>query len=359
MIGERQEAFPVINILRLDSKADPQGKTAFPRQGALVLSGERTSVRLDYNLRSEGVGAYLRFDDNDAAASFLVRLPGVVGSVRVQNKALRHLRDVAVGASLDWSEGGFWLHWQPEVKKRNCFDLAELALGKLCQEQTTRVTVATQLMLPEGSHPCVVTLLDVATWRELVPKATRREFTAAEVRFAVAPRYPGKGEDAHNLEDDFVSASYLPGIGSVGDALAHVYGSVMRTREARASYGWKPKEGAGAVMAQPIVHSFGTQYDPAIEAVRRLFQAKGLAAYRTNGVGLLVVHVDKKPVEGALVRAQTRLDELCTGIDETAVQHVAVVTGSGRVYGFDEHANLVPFNLDHWPGSSSVFFLPA
>lgn len=346
----------MITTLRLDSKSDSQGRSALPRQAAVIVGGERARIRFDYHLRSSTLGAYVRTDNNDAAASVVVNLPGIGGSVRLESKLLRHVRDLAVGASLDWSEGGLHLHWQPDARGRNCLDLAELALGKLCQEQHTRLTVATELRLPEGNYPCVVSLLDVATWREQAPKATRKEFVAAEVRFAVAPKYPGKGENDYDQGDDFVSESYLPGVGSVGDALANVYGNVMRVREHRASIGWQPKDGAGFVPPRPPVYTHGAEYFPAIETAKRMLGGAVHAAYALNGTGLLVLHVAKKPDESVLEKVQTKLDELCTGINDTTVQHVAIVTAKGRVYGFDEHANLVPFDLDKWPGSPSVFF---
>lgn len=341
---------------------DLDKKHGVPREGALVIDADFAKLRLDYKLfGTRSLGASLHLDPDEPRAGVLLRAPGLSLSLGLEGRALRRAPDFQLGASLDWTEGDLWAHWAAGAGEdaRHCADLGSLVFGPLKQERAVRSCTLETPMLQEGAYPCVVSLLDVTTWRERAPALTRHTFPAAEVRFLKEVPIPGKGENSWDQGEDAISETYLPRVATVAEALAEAMGGVMKRRERHGGRYWSPEAPYEAPQAPEALPFDLGAHGVAVERITRLFLGSGVSSWRAYRAarsgkppcGLLVLRTRSKPAEGIAERLGAELAQLARDVTGAADVLVALhVQENHALLGVSPAGAVAPLDPGLWPG---------
>lgn len=352
---------------------DLDKKHGVPREGALILDADFAKLRFDYKLfGTRSLGANLHLDPDEPRASVLLRAPGLSLSLGVESRALRRAPDFQLGGSLDWTEGDLWAHWAAGSgeEARRCADLASLAFGPLKQRREVRSCTLESPMLQEGAYPCVVTLIDVTTWRERAPSLTRHSFPAAEVRFLREVPIPGKGENAWDQGEDAISETYLPRVATVAEALAEAMGGVMKRRERHGGRRWSPEKPYAAPEAPEALPFDAAAHGVAVERIARLLLGSGVTSWRAyraerpsaragkppaGPLGLLVLRTRSKPAEGVAERLGAELAQLARDVTGASSVLVALhVQENHALLGVSPEGAVAPLDAGLWPGPAGA-----
>lgn len=336
-------------FLKLDKKNWP------PREGAYVLDGDAARIRLDYSV---GTGSSITFavgqDTHENKRTVLVNVPGLSVSAQVNSATLKPASSRRFSLSFDLDG---WVHWNLGRDPDELFDSSplhgvlnwkEAVLGSIEQSRVVTRTVRTTLSLPEGSYPCTVQLVDVTVWNKNLPRLTRTTERQCEVKFdEPCPPFPGKGENAYDLDQDCLMSHSGPGA-TVSEALAECFRFVMSRRERHGGLHWSPEPAPPA--NEPLPTTSGAQ-DEAIRLVAGILGARP-ELHRAGLVGMVLVKLPRIPEDAALKDASGYLLKLGEGIPGAAQFHVVFnVAGTlKQLTGFDTDRRLMPYDAFHlWP----------
>lgn len=336
-----------------------------PREGAYVLDGERVRVRLGYVVgkAQRAFRLSLTQDADDRSRALNVGVPGAAGSVvvHVDVDGPKSNRQIGVTFDLDG-----WLHWnfgrdRDECGRDNTWQKGLLnwkdeLLGEVEQSRVVTRTVRTSLSLPEGVYPCTVELVDVAVWNKNLPRSTRSVAKQCEVKFdEPAPPFPGKGENAYDVDDDSLHMHSGPGA-TVTDALASCFRFVMAKRERHGGLHWTPGARTVPVVPDPSrVKLVGVPQEllgAAAEVARHLGLRHPVELHRAAANGMVLVKLARVPSDEAFRLAEPHIRELARGLAGMAAVHVVFnIGGTLKVLvGVGDRSKLVPFDAFHlWP----------
>lgn len=232
--------------LNEDSRGNFKGPAL--QQGRAHLHIDRKSLGLEwyFRLRPHSVGAGVWVNGHgDAEIGGSIRLPLIQVYLSYEG-GLHHLPEREI--EIRWNDGAFWwslwhsrYEWSSKTPKwrHGSFNPIDFLLGRQHYSKETLETVGAQIPLPEGSYPATIKI-ERAIWKR--PRwPWPQTIIRADVEMHKPAPIPGKGENSWDVGDDAVCSSSFPA-NSVGEAIGHVVGSVMKTRLERGGKDWTPKE---------------------------------------------------------------------------------------------------------------------
>lgn len=254
---------------------EPVGPPYHGRAYVHPTGSEETTARVEWVLGSTAARLCVNVDSGDGEVVLCVALPPVALYLGLESRGLRELLMDGLGLWRPYSgrQGGrlgiereaslsfhdlslWWRAWQdpndwregtPRWREGNLnFDRLLRGRAVVTRRELERREVS--VPMPEGPYAATAVLEEVRVeyprWPTEVAYTVTLDLTAAG-----GIPVPGKGESAHDCEDDAILQSSERGR-SIPDAIGELVGSVLARRERHGGRGWLPPPKAAPAPAE-------------------------------------------------------------------------------------------------------------
>jgi hypothetical protein len=242
------------------------GKEA-PSHGRAWVRTLSSAGHFEWKVGGTGSSGFtITFDDGggDEDVKWSIGVPGISLYFGVESALVRSMIPKAVrnrNVGLRFFDDAMWWnfftrngHWSSETPKwrDGNFRPIDALLGARERQYVRELkSFDLKLLLPEGEYVATIKRTESLYTR---PRWFGEVITHHDCEFPRPLPVPGKGENSYDCDEDAVFSMSIPGRKTLTEIETEIVGSILRTRERRASRNWRPEV--------KTVESDGDEFDP-------------------------------------------------------------------------------------------------